>query len=178
MDISEINLPPVPLKEIRQKIIQAEMWRKKNELHGCFGSAGEKFFCPFPYLHDDNLFGNEPEDEDAPIDNATVALIAGMAENYADLASQVKLMKPLDEERKGIGKRLIEAMGGAEGTKKVVAGGYSVTRTGGAYLDKTATNRAVAEELGMTLDGYEQLMKKHEQKRSFVYARVTKLGDK
>lgn len=176
--IEEIKLPPVPFKEIRKKIIEAEMWRKKGELPGCYGSSGEKFFCPFPYLHDDNLFGDEPEDEDAPIDNATIALIAGMAENYADLASQVKLMKPLDEERKGVGKRLIEVMGGPEGTKKVVAGGYSVTRVPGAYADKTATNRAMAKELDMTLDEYEQLLKKHEKKRSYVYARVTKLGDK
>ncbi len=178
LDIDEIKLPPVPFKEIRKKIIEAEMWRKKGELPPCHGTSGERFFCPFPYLHEDQLFGDEPDDEGAPVDNATLTLIAGMAENYADLAGQVKLMKPLDEERKGIGKRLLEAMGGENGMKKVVAGGFSVSRVPGAYADKIATNRAVAEELEMTLDEYEKLLKKHEKKRSYAYARVTKLGDK
>lgn len=176
--IEEIKLPPVSWKQIRTKIIQAEMWRKRGELPDCEGSSGEKFFCPYPYLHNDVTFGDEPEDEDAPVDDVTLTLIAGMAERYADLAGQVKLLKPLDSERKDVGVRLIEAMGGKDGTKKVVAGGYSVTRSGGATVDRKATNAAVAEALGIELEAYEQTIADNEKKRTYVYPRVTKLADK
>ena len=174
--IEEIKLPPVDFKEIRKKIIQAEMWRKKNELPGCFGSSGEKFFCPFPYLHDDSVWGNEPEDEDAPIDSVTTTLIAGMAEHYDDLANRVKMLKPLDDERKSIGKKMVEAMGGKDGMKYVQAGQFKVTRADGSsnYVDKVD----MAKDLGITLDEYKVMIEKHTKKRPYNYVRVTKLGEK
>lgn len=174
--IEELKLPPVDFKQIRKKIIEAEKWRVRNELPECRGSSSEKFFCPFPYLHDNDVFGAEPEDDDDPIDNATLVLIAGIAERYTDLANQVKLMKPLDEERKDIGKKLVEAMGGKNGPKRVVAGKYAVTRTDGAstYIDTDA----LVIELGLGVDEYKALLKKHEKKRPFSYPRVTKIGEK
>lgn len=177
LTIDELKLPPYPWKEIKKKIIKAEMWVKRGELPTCEASSSDQFFCPFPYLHGvDSFFGDEPDDEDEPIDDATKALVGGMAAHYADLASQVSLLKPLDEERKDVGKKIIEALGGPEGIEVMVAGGYRIKRANGSssYSDKAG----VAAQLGISLEDYEQVLEDNKKKRPYHYVRVTKLGDK
>ena len=176
LTIDEFKLPPIDYKIIKKKIIQAEMWTKRHELPPCEASSGDKFFCAYPYLHDDNIFGDEPLEEPALIDNATNTLVAGMAERYNELADQVKMLKPFDEERKETGQKIITALGGTDGIKTMVAGSYKVTRVGGSnsYTD----NASVAEELGMDADEYQDLLNRHKKKRPYYYVRVTKVGDK
>ena len=176
LTIDELKLPPYPYKEIKKKIIQAEMWAKKQELPPCTASSSDQFFCAYPYLHDGNIFDDEPADEPSVIDDVTKALIGGMANNYHDLATQVRLLKPLDEERKEIGKKIVSALGGPEGIKTMTAGGFKVTRSGGStsYTDK----EALAEELGIEIEKYNELLEKHKKERPYSYVRVTRLGDK
>ena len=82
----------------------------------------------------------------------------------------------MDEERKSVGKRLIEAMGGALGPKKVVAGGWSVKRTDSSstYVDKVG----VASDLGISIEEYETIVNQNKKKRSYWYVTVKNLGDK
>ena len=113
--IDELKVPPIGMPEIKKKIILAEKYRKLDELPECVATGGERFFCPFGYLHmDSSPFAAEPDNEDAPIDDAQLALIAALADQYNDLASQIGLMRPMDDERKDVGQKLIAALEGAE----------------------------------------------------------------
>ena len=176
LTIDEIKLPPYPWKGIKKKIIQAEMFAKREEIPPCTASSGDQFFCAYPYLHDDNIFRDEPLDEPSVIDNATEALVGGMAAHYHDIAQQIKPLKPLDDERKELGQKIITALGGPEGTKTMTAGGFKVTRSNNSskYTDK----EALADELGITVDAYTELLEKHKKARPYSYVRITKLGDK
>lgn len=177
LDISEIKLPPIDLKTIRKKIIQVEMWSKKGEIPPCEASSGDQFFCAFPYLHngDDKPFGDEPAHEDDPIDDATTALLSSMAEHYNDLKKQVKMLTPLDEERKDVGKKLVEAMGGIKGPKKVVAGDWQVTRRDGS--SSYISNANVAFDLGISIEEYEEILAKNKTKSTYSYPIVKYVGD-
>lgn len=177
LDISEIKLPPIDLKTIRKKIIKVELWSKKGEIPPCEAASNDQFFCQFPYLHNggDQPFGVEPVDEGPPIDNATSVLIESIAEHYADLKKQVAMLKPLDDERKDVGKKLVEAMGGINGPKKVVAGNWQVTRRSGAssYIDKVG----VATDLGVSVEKYEEVLDANKKTRPYSYPIVKRLGD-
>ena len=151
--IDELKIPPVSMADIQKKVITAEKYRKRDELPVCDAPSGDKFFCPFPFLHEDTSdFGSEPDNEPEPIDDAQRALIGALADQYDDLASQVGLMKPMDEERKAVGQRLIAAMGKSEyayvGPWKV----KNVGNKGRANPDKAA----LAKALGIDIDELEQ----------------------
>ena len=169
LDIGEIKTPPIDLKTIKTKIIEVERLAMLGDMPPCQASSDDKFFCPYPYLHNgDSVFENEPDDEDEPLDNATVVLLAGMAEKYSDLASQVGLMKPLDDERKALGKKMIEVMG-KDGPKNRQAEGWEVKRidSSNSGMDKVG----VAEALGVTFEELDKALK--ENKRSFPYSYVS-----
>ena len=177
LDISEIKTPPIDLKTLKKKIIAAEMWFKRGELPPCETEGGSKFFCPFPYLHtDESPFRDEPDVEAPPFESAQMAIIEEMAKHYVDLQKKVGLLKPYDEERKEVGKKLIEAMGGVDGPQKMVAGEYSVSRVDNtrSYVD----NQAVADALGLDVDAYKTLLDKHKTTKKYPYPKITKLGDK
>ena len=92
------------------------------------------------------------------------------------IRDRINLLKPLDQERKDVGKKIVDALGGPEGVKTMVAGGFKVTRTGGSsnYVDA----EELAGELGMEVETYKELVKKHTKKRPYTYVLVKKLGDK
>ncbi len=176
LDIGEVKTPPVTVKEIRKHVIEAERWGLNGDIPDCPASGGEKFFCPFPYLHNGGEFGAEPDDEQDPIEDAQLALISGMAEVYHDLARQVSLMKPYDSERKDLGQKIIEAMGGKKGRDYVVAGKFKVKRTDSHnnYTDQ----KKVAKKLGISVEEYKEILKESQSERPYSYVKVTKIGDK
>jgi len=176
LDIDEIGLPPIEWDQIRDKIRTVEMWRLREELPPCDGSSGEKFFCPFQYLHEGDVFGDEPVGEDSPFDDATSALLAGMAGHYVDLAKKVALLKPYDSERKDLGKKIIEALGGSDGTKNTVVGGYAIDRVDNTR--STVNYGTVAEILGVDLDVLKQAIEDAKEKKVYPYVKVKELGDK
>jgi hypothetical protein len=57
VEVKEIVGLPVPWKEIKRKVIEAEKWLMRGELPPCDEGieSGERYFCPFSYLHDDRL---------------------------------------------------------------------------------------------------------------------------
>ena len=85
-------------------------------------------------------------------------------------------MTPLDSERKDVGKKIVDAMGGVDGPKKVVAGAYSITRvdSSSAYTDKVG----VASDLGVSIEKYDEVVAANKKKRPYSYPKVVKLGDK
>ena len=172
LEIDELKVPPIPLAEIQKKVIAAEKWRKRGELPPCVAASGDQFFCPFPFLHEDTSgFGVEPDNELEPIDDAQRGLIAALADEYDDLASQVGLMKPIDQERKAVGVRLIMAMGGPQGNKIAVAGQWKVSRVdnkGRAGPDKEALAKALGIEVEVLEETYWTL------RTPFNYPKLTK----
>jgi len=176
LDISEITVPPVDLKTIKKKIIEAEMWFKRGEIPPCTTTSSSKFFCPFPYLHEDvSPFGDEPDSELPPISDARTGLILTMAEHYAELAKKVATMKPIDEERKEVGKKLLTTIG-VDGPKKTEVGQYRITRVDNtySYVDKGG----VAEELGVSVAEYEAVVAKNTTKKLTPYVTVKTMGTK
>jgi hypothetical protein len=184
LDISEIKIPPIDKKTMRKKIIEAEMWVKRGELPPCANSSGDQFFCPYPYLHNgDSKFGDEPDDEQSPLDDATSEMIVSMAEHYVDLAKRVKTMKPIDDERKDIGGKLMDLIG-REGPKKTELGGYVIGRVDKTYpyVDKVGLVQELNDlsypESPFTIESYEALLEKHKKKKPTPYMTVKYLGDK
>ncbi len=165
--VDELKVPPVSLPEMQAKVIAAEKWRKRGELPPCDALSGDKFFCPFPYLHEDTSeFGSEPDDELEPLDDAQRGLIAALADQYDELASQVGLMKPMDDERKSVGGKLIAALQGAE---YAYAGQWRVKVINGSssYPDQAA----LAKDLSITVP---ELKEKYWQKHPYQYPKLTK----
>lgn len=174
LDISEIATPIIDKKQIRAKVMEAQRWALKGEIPPCAAASDSQFFCPFPYLHEDTSgFGME-DDDVTPIESATLALIEGMAAKYKDLAKQVALMKPLDDERKEVGQKIIQAM--ESGPKTIQAGQFKVTRV--ANTRSYVNDMDVATELGMTLDAYKAILEKHKTPRDYPYPRITDQGEK
>jgi len=160
LDISEIKIPPIDLKVIRKKIIEVERLFLKGDLPTC-NLTSERFFCPYPYLHNGDTFGDEDDDDFDPIDDVTSSLVEGMAILYVELAKKVSTLKPLDEERKEVGKKLLGILG-TSGPKKTIAGDYQVSRVDNTYakVDKAG----IASELGINVEQYDELVKKHTQR--------------
>jgi hypothetical protein len=176
LDISEISTPPIDKRTIRKKIIEVEMWFKRDEMPPCDALSSDQFFCPYPYLHNgDKPFGDEDADVEVPQDNATIDMIHGMAEHYYRLAQEVKTMKPFDDERKDVGRKLLDLIG-VKGPKHTTVGKYEVNRVDNnySYVDKVG----LAEDLGIGVDYYEDLLDKHKKKKLTPYMTVKFLGDK
>ena len=172
--IEELKLPTVDMKAIRKKVIEVEMWSKRDELPPCAASNADRFFCEYPYLHDDGkVFDDEPEIELPVVGSATAALIAGIAEHYADLAKQVSLLKPLDDERKNVGKKLIDAMGGSV---EVQAEGWLVKKI--TSNRKSYDIEAAAVKLGIDPDELEKALNETKQDNHFSYPQVKRMGDR
>lgn len=177
LDISEIKTPIISFKEIRAKILRVERTWKRGVLPDCGATSDDQFFCPYPYLHENSSpFGDEPISEPDPVNDATEALLEGMAEHYHDLAKQTGLLKPLDDERKDVGKKIVDTMGGRDTPKKRVVGQWQISRTDSST--NRTDNDAVAVALGVDLERYEAILKSCKKKYEFSYVKVTKIGDK
>jgi len=168
LDIGELKLPTVDWKTIKKKIIEAEMWAKRDELPPCVATSSEQFFCQYPYLHGGSPFGDEDDDEYEPFDSATDVLLSGMAAHYADLAAQVAVLKPLDDERKQVGKKILEALP----SKKVTAGEWEISRVDSKR--KIPNYEAAAQKLGMDPDVLTEAIEATMGENSFSYVSVKK----
>jgi len=184
LDMSVIKVPPIDIKTIRKKIIEVEMWHKRDEIPPCQALPNDQFFCPFPYLHDDDKpFGDEPDDEDSPFDDGARGLLLSMAEHYVDLAKKVATMKPIDDERKDVGGKILELIG-KDGPKKSIVGEYAIDRIDNtySYVDKVGVvediNDTVDEGTRLTIETYEEILEVNKKKKKTPYMRVKYLGDK
>jgi len=166
--VEQLDRPPISIETIKKKIIVAEGWRVRNELPDCMATGGEKFFCPFPYLHDTGEFGAEPDNEEDPIDDAQRALIGALAAQYHDLASQVAQMRGIDDERKSVGEKLLVAL---QGSEYAYAGDYKVKNVEGSrsYPSKVR----IAGALGIKTEDLED--EGYWERSTYNYAKVTKV---
>lgn len=177
LDIGWIETPPIDLKTIRAKVISVEMWAKRGEMPECEAESGERWFCEYPYLHDITPFpGNEPENEKEVVGDISEVLVNSIAEHYYETAKKTAYLNALDDERKEIGQKLIEAMGGVDMPKVQVFGEYEIKRTDSS--SSKLDTKGLANELGITVEDYDALLDRHKVKKPHSYVSVKKIGDK
>ncbi len=168
MDVRVIEGLPVPWEKIRRKIIEVEKWVVRGELPPCDSDIpdGEKFFCPFAYLHDEGLFAEEDEVE--VLDDLTAAVVGGLAKEHLRLTEIVGAGKAAEEQRKEINRQLdmhVKA-------KRVMAGGVEVTRVDGSRMG--LDQYAVAQDLHITV---EELKARYETPTKYTYFKTKGRGD-
>ncbi len=171
MNIQHLSSPPVSFKQIRRRIIEAEKWRKQDDLPPCDVTSAEKFFCPFPYLHDDNPFGDEDDLDIDPVDSVDNAVLLGLVEHHQELTVKMNRGKMAEEERRDVNKRINEFV--QRGDTKLI-GQYKVTGAGGSrkYLDKDK----LAEKLGIERGKLDVMIEECQGVNEYRYPRVTKVG--
>jgi hypothetical protein len=164
LDVRVLTEPPVSWRDIKRKIIKVEGFVITDDLPDCnVTDGGERYFCPFVFLHDEDVSG---EDDQGPIDDLTAAVVSGLAGRYWELSEAVKAGKAAEEERKPVSKELMKHV--PKGAR-VSAGGFKVLGSGGSF-GKVDWN-AVAEDLGMTV---KEAKGKYEKRVEYEYPRVTK----
>jgi len=148
--VEEITRPPVEWRTIKRRIIQAEKWALKDELPPCDVASGEKFFCPFPALHDegDSMIGMEdPDEQFQPITSVTDVVLIGMAEKHAELSKVITAGSRANDERKDLNEKILTAMP----TDDVIAGPWHLKKAGRAGR-KTTDWAGVAKEVGVKVE--------------------------
>ncbi len=164
--VNVVDEPPVSWKELRDKAIEVLKWVNKGELPPCDPNleSGERYFCPFVMLHDEDV----PKDEDIVATDTIAMILAGMAQAHFELTEQMKPFKLLDTRRKEIAEQMKPHLTG----KRTIAGGYRVKRID---VNKPNVNIAkVKEALGVTdAEFTEQYMKPG----GFSYYQTEKLED-
>jgi len=126
--IEEITMLPVSETEIRKKFKEVEKWRVKGELPPCDTVEG-KFFCAFPYLHDNDLSGGGEAENVEPISDVGETILLGMLERRAELTEVIRAGDRADEERRDLNKRIVTTIGGAK--RQVGKWSLSVTKKTG-----------------------------------------------
>ena len=170
LNIQHLKTPPISFSEIKRRIIEAEKWRKKGELPGCDVDSAEKFFCPFPYLHDDLPFDPEEDDEDAPVDSVTQAVLVGLVDHHQRLTKDIKRGEMANEERRDVNKRINEIV--PKGTT-VFASGYKVLGSGSkrSYLN----HAKLAKKLGIDESKLKELISQSQDEKESRFPRITKV---
>lgn len=134
--VHEMSGPVVTRKEIRKRVGEVAKWHFKDEVPPCEAYGSEKFFCPFPYLHDsDTPFGTEDDTPHADLSETDRMQIVGLARRHQELSATIRAGKAAEEERKPINKGLLEHMPArAEGqpsSARMAVGGYKMYRKRG-----------------------------------------------
>ena len=89
-------------------------------------------------------------------------------------------MKPIDQERKDVGKKLLTAIG-PDGPKKVVAGEYQISRVDNtySYVDQVGVvesiNFVIDQGAEITIEDYEQILEANKKKKRTPYMKVTEI---
>lgn len=156
IDIKTIDYPPISFQDIRKKLVQVYRHRQAKTLPDCDITGNEQFWCPFPFLHEEDVVDMDLPDE-------TILALEELAKKYDDLREIAKLGEIADEERKAIGKEMLELM---DGRDKADITGFKITRV-----------KQVRETVDMALlksDMEPADLAKYQGTNRIEYAKVTK----
>lgn len=118
IDVKEIDHPPISFQDIRKKLVQVLQHRKAKTLPGCDISSSEQFWCPFPYLHEEEVVDMDLPDE-------AVLAIEELAREYDMLRLIQKEGDEAGEKKKAIGQEILKLM---DGRDKADVAGFKITR--------------------------------------------------
>lgn len=159
LDVSIIDSLPVDWTTIKRKVMEAERWRNKYpSFPRCEGEGGERSFCSYSYMHDEDedegAFGAEDAEVDWPAVSVRDEQLAGMAAVHHQLTARMRDGEAAESERKLLNPKILHVLGvdvsdGGEGKNVEWEGaGYRVkSRKGGSAgrVDKTALYRAMED---------------------------------
>lgn len=168
LDISELVAPPIEWSVIRRRVLWAEGWRKKYPAFPeCEGA--DKSFCAYPMFHPDHAdyigdtdhiggrdddadpFGGiarEPDYEQPVVLDVTGARLAGMAEKWWGLTSQIEAGRKAEKDRKELNPQILELIGGTDKNAEWEDSHWRIkSRAGGTAgrVDMTALYRRLEE---------------------------------
>ena len=160
IDIKTIDYPPISFQDIRKKLVQVYQHRKAKTLPDCDITGNEQFWCPFPYLHEEEVVDMDLPDE-------TILALEELAKKYDEMREIEKLGKVAEEERKALGKEILELM---DGRDRAEVAGFKIVRV-----------KQVRETVDMALlkaDMEPADLAKYQGANHIEYAKVTRRKDK
>lgn len=124
--IFELNELPFAWDGIRKKVLAAERYRIKDELPACDTPPSDRFFCAFPYLHDDDApFGEEEVVGEVIGGDLAETVLIGLLDRRDQLTKIMNKGSLADEERKDINKRILDSFAGDQ----IEVGKWKATRS-------------------------------------------------
>ncbi len=156
IDIKTISHPPISFQDIRKKLVQVYRHRQAKTLPDCDITGNEQFWCPFPYLHEEDVVDMDLPDE-------TILALEELAKKYDEMREIQKLGDKAGEEKSAIGKEMLELM---DGRDKAEIAGFRIVRV-----------KQVRETVDMALlksDMDPAELAKYQGTNRVEYAKVTK----
>lgn len=175
--VEELTKLPVPIEQIKAKVKEVEKWRVKGTLPPCDTTEG-KFFCAYPYLHEDDL-GVENEAGEV-VDDLDTAFLLPMLDRRAELTETIRRGEVADAERKDLNKKIVQTVGGVGVKRQVGKWGITVSeRESRGRLSAHLLHEVIS---GMGYEGdlsqLEDAIKKSTKGSKYVRLDVRDKGDK
>jgi len=117
IDVKVIDRPPISFQDIRKKMVQVYAARQAKTLPPCDITGNEQFWCPFPFLHEEDVVDMDLPDE-------TILALEELCEEYDDLREIEKTGKAAAEKKKELGKEILKLM---DGRDKADIAGFKIT---------------------------------------------------
>ncbi len=118
IDIKTIPHPPISFQDIRKKLVQVYQHRKAKTLPDCDITGNEQYWCPFPFLHEEEVVDMDLPDE-------TILALEELAKKYDEMREVQKLGEIAGKEKSAIGKEMLELM---DGRDKAEIAGFRIVR--------------------------------------------------
>ncbi len=156
IDVKEIESPPIDFITIKKKLLDVWSHRKARTLPACDITGNEQFWCPFPFLHDEDV-------KDMELPEETNEAILELVLQYEELRGAEVLGKAAGERKREVGKDILKLM---DGRDKAQVGDFKITRV------KQVQNRVDLDLL--RADMKPDQVAKYEKTNPIEYAKVTK----
>jgi hypothetical protein len=156
IDVKEIDHPPIRFQDIRKKMVQVLQHRKAGTLPGCDVSRSEQFWCPFPFLHEEDVVDMDLPDE-------KILALEELVAQYDEQREIENRGKEAADKKRTIGQEMLNLMDGRDAAE---VAGYKITRV---KQTRESVDLAV---LKADLDPAE--LAKYQKVSHIEYAKVTK----
>ena len=156
IDVKEIDTPPIDFIAIKKKLLQVWQHRRNKTLPGCDITGNEQFWCPFPFLHDEDV-------KDMELPEETNEAILELVLQYEELRGAEVLGKAAGEKKREVGKDILKLM---DDRDVAHAGDFKITRV------RQVQNRVDLDLL--RADMKPDQVAKYEKVNPIEYAKVTK----
>ncbi len=156
IDVRIIERPPISFQDIRKKMVQVYAHRKAKTLPDCDITGNEQFWCPFPFLHEEDVVDMDLPDE-------AVLAIEELAVEYDEQRLIAKVGEEADERKKEIGKEILKLM---DGRDKAEVAGFKISRV--------KQTREYVDMALLKADMKPEELAKYQDVNRFEYAKVTR----
>ncbi len=156
IDVKIIDSPPISYINIKKKLLDVWSHRKARTLPPCDITGNEQFWCPFPFLHEEDV-------KDMELPEETNLAIAELVLQYDELRGIEKTGRDAGERKKELGKEILKLM---DDRDVASVGDYKIVRV------RQIQNRVDLDLLRADMDKDE--LAKYERNNPIEYAKVTK----